>query len=93
MGFEMEIRFIDHLQIITSSIYNTTTNLQILQIITAHAKPSQSSFISCFLVLDFNNRDSSASVFKLLLSGAHPTTALLLKLANSQAGSHLTTTS
>jgi hypothetical protein len=93
MGFQLEIGFTDHLQFVTASNYNTIGNLQTLQITTAHAKSSHSASSSCFLVTGHNNGDSSPSVLTLLLSGEYPTTALLLQLTNSQAGSHLTPTS
>jgi hypothetical protein len=93
MGFWLEIGFIYHLRIVTTSNYNTIANLHTLQITTAHAKPSQFSFTSRFLVTDLNKWDSSASVFKSLLSGEYPTIELLLQLTNSQAGGHLTPTS
>jgi hypothetical protein len=70
--------FIDHLytQLVTTSNYNAIANLHTLQITRAHAKFSQSSFTSHFLVTDFNNGDSSASVLTSLLSGEYATTEL-----------------
>jgi hypothetical protein len=40
-GFGLEIGFIDHLQIVTTSIYGAIADLHTLQIITAYAKSSQ----------------------------------------------------
>jgi hypothetical protein len=74
MGFGLEIGITDHLQIITINNYDIIANLHTLQITTAHIKPSQSVFTSCFPVTDLNNGDSLASVFTSLLSGEYPTT-------------------
>jgi hypothetical protein len=41
-----------------------------------HAKPSQFSFTSRFLVTDLNNEDSPVSVLTSLLSGEYPATEL-----------------
>jgi hypothetical protein len=41
MEFSWQIRFIDHLQILTTSNYNTTTDYHTLQITTAHVKSFQ----------------------------------------------------
>jgi hypothetical protein len=60
-GFGLEIRFIDPLQVITASNYNTVANFHTLQITAAHAKPFQSTVTSHFLVTDLNIGDSSAS--------------------------------
>jgi hypothetical protein len=59
-------RFIDHLQVVTTSNYKIIANLHTLLIAKAHAKPSQSDFTSRFLVTDINNADSSASVLTSL---------------------------
>jgi hypothetical protein len=61
--------FIDHLEIATTSNYNAIANLIISQITTGHAKSSQSAFTGRFLVTDFNNEDSSASVVTPLSAG------------------------
>jgi hypothetical protein len=90
MGFGLEIEFIDYLQIMTTNNYNNITNPHTLQITIAQAKPFQSAFTSRFLVTGLNSGDPSASVLMLLVSGEYPTTALLLQLTISQAGSHLT---
>jgi hypothetical protein len=63
----LQIGFIDHIQIVTTSSYNTITNFHNLQLTTAHAKCSQSAFTSCFPVTDINNKDFSASVHQLNL--------------------------
>jgi hypothetical protein len=68
--------FIIHLQIETTSNYNTVANLHTLQITTAHPKPSQSDFTSRFPVTDLNNGDSSACVLTSLLFGEYPTTLI-----------------
>jgi hypothetical protein len=83
MGFELEIGFIDHLQLITTSNCNTIADLHTLQITTAHAKSSQSAFTSHFPVTDLNRGGSSATVLMSLLISKYPITALLLQLTNS----------
>jgi hypothetical protein len=45
-GFDWEIKFIDHLQNVTTSNYNTIANVYTLQITTAHAKSFQSAVSS-----------------------------------------------
>jgi hypothetical protein len=80
------IGFIDYLQIVTASNYNTIASLHTLQITAVHAKPSQSASTSRFQVSDLNNGESSALVLTSLLSGEYPTTTLLLQLTKSQAG-------
>jgi hypothetical protein len=55
MGFGLVIGFIDHLQIVTTSNYKALTNSHTLLFTTAHAKPSQFVFVSCFLVMDPNS--------------------------------------
>jgi hypothetical protein len=47
-GFGLEIGFIDHLQVVTTSEYNTTANFHTSQITTAHAKSFQFAVTSCF---------------------------------------------
>jgi hypothetical protein len=55
--------FTDHLHMTWNYKHlSTITGLQTSQISRAHAKSSQSASISCFLVTDLNNADSSASV-------------------------------
>jgi hypothetical protein len=61
MGFRLEIGFIDHLQIITTSNYNTIANFHTLQFTAAHAKFFQSAVNSRFLVTDLNKGESSPS--------------------------------
>jgi hypothetical protein len=80
MGFGLVIGFIDHIQIVVTSNYNAIANLHTLQIITAHAKPSQSASTSRFPVTDLNNGDSSASVLASLLSGEYPTAVMLFQI-------------
>jgi hypothetical protein len=51
MGFGLVIRFIEHLQIVTTSNYRAVANSHTLQFITAHIKSSQpavSSSVLCF---------------------------------------------
>jgi hypothetical protein len=72
--------------------WNAIANHHTLQITIAHAKPSQSAFTSRFPVTDLNTGDST-SVLTSLLPGECPTTALLFRLTNFQAGGHLTPTS
>jgi hypothetical protein len=45
-GFRRKIRFIEHLQVITTSNYNIIVNFHTLQITTAHAKYFQSAVSS-----------------------------------------------
>jgi hypothetical protein len=45
-GFGLETGFIDPLQDVTASNYNTVTNFHTLQITAAHAKPFQSAVTS-----------------------------------------------
>jgi hypothetical protein len=52
----------DHLQVVTTSNYNTIANFHTLQITIIHANSFQSAVTSRFLVTDLNNGDSSASV-------------------------------
>jgi hypothetical protein len=73
---QIEFRFTDHLQIVTTSIYNT------LQIATAHSKPSQSAFTNHFPLTDINNWDSSASLLASSLS-QYPTTLLPARTTSS----------
>jgi hypothetical protein len=75
--------FIDHLQIVTASNYNTIANFHNFQITTARAKPSESASTSRFLVTYLNNGDSSASVLTSLLSGEYPTAELFLQTLRS----------
>jgi hypothetical protein len=84
--FGLGTGFINHLQIILISNYNTIANPHILKIIRAHAKSSQSAFTSRVLVTDLNKGDSSASVFTWLLSGEYGTTQL-----ESESESYITT--
>lgn len=58
----MVTRFIDTLQIVTTSNCGAISNLLNLQITRTHVKPSQFPFISRFLVTYFNNGDSLASM-------------------------------
>jgi hypothetical protein len=44
-------------------------DLHTLQITTAYAKSFQTAFTSCFLIMDLNNGDSSASVITSLPAG------------------------
>jgi hypothetical protein len=92
-GNFLVIRFIDHLQNVTTCNYSAITDVHNLEIPPAHSKPSQSAFTSRFPVTDLNSGDSLASVLTSLLSGEYPTTALLFQLTNSQTGGHLTPTS
>jgi hypothetical protein len=61
----------DHLytRLVSASSYSVIADLHASQITTAHAKSSQYAFTSCFLVMDLNNGDSSASVVTLLPAG------------------------
>jgi hypothetical protein len=56
-GVSLEIGFIYHLQIVTTSNCNIIVNLHTLQITTAHAKPSHSASNSRFPVTDLKNGD------------------------------------
>jgi hypothetical protein len=73
---------------LTTSNYSAIANLHILQITTAHAKPSQSAFTSRFLVTDLNNGDSSASVLTSLLSGEYPTTEFIVTIVLNITSRH-----
>jgi hypothetical protein len=68
MGFGLVTGFFEHLymQLITASNYSAIANVHTLYITSAHTKSSQSAFTSCFLVMDLNNGDSSASVLTSL---------------------------
>jgi hypothetical protein len=62
-SFELVIRFIGHIQVVTRINCNTIANFHTLQITTAHPKTFQSSFTSRFLATDLNNGDfSTASI-------------------------------
>jgi hypothetical protein len=65
-SFGLEIGFIDHLQVVTTSDYehNTIASFHTLQITAAQAKSFQSAFISRFLVTDFKNGDSTTAPTK-----------------------------
>jgi hypothetical protein len=63
-GFWIEIGFTDHLQVVTTSNYNTIANFHILQITTAHAKSYGSDVTSRFPVTGLNNGDSSTAPTK-----------------------------
>jgi hypothetical protein len=71
MGFRLVTGFIEHLytQLITTSNYNTITDLHTLQITTVHVSLSFTVFPSRCLVTALNNRDSSASVLMSLPIG------------------------
>jgi hypothetical protein len=58
------IIFIDHLQVVTTSNYDSLANLHTIQITTAHAKRTRYVFTSRFPVTYsyLNNGDPSASV-------------------------------
>jgi hypothetical protein len=71
MGFRLEIGFITylHLQIVTTSNYNTIANFHTVEITTAHAKSFQSAvFIDRSLVTASNSGDSSAPALTSLLT-------------------------
>jgi hypothetical protein len=63
-GSGLEIAFIGHLQVVTTSNYNAKANLHTSYIIIAYAKSFQSSFISHFPVTGRDNGDSSTSPTK-----------------------------
>jgi hypothetical protein len=73
MGFWIT-RFIDHLQVITTSNYdyNTVAGFHTLQMTTAHTKPfpACSVFTRRFLATASNSGYSSASVLKSTLNGS-----------------------
>jgi hypothetical protein len=71
-GFGLEIRFIDPLQVVTTSNYNTIANFHTLQITAPHAKSFQSTVTSHFQVTASYSWDSSASALTSLLSGEYP---------------------
>jgi hypothetical protein len=60
----LEIRFVYHLQVVTTNNYNTIANFHILQITRAHTKSFQSAFASRFPVTDLNNGGSSTAPSK-----------------------------
>jgi hypothetical protein len=64
-GFGLLTRFVNRLQIVTTSNYGDTA----LQITRAHTNSSQFAFTSRFLVTDLNNGDSAASVLTSLPAG------------------------
>jgi hypothetical protein len=68
MRFWLEIGFIDHLWIVTSSNSNSLTELHTpdIALTTAHVT-------SRFLIMDFNSGDSSASVLTPSPAGHHLT--------------------
>jgi hypothetical protein len=72
-------RFIDHLQIATTTNNNVIANFHTLQSTTTCNKFSQSAFTSRFPATDLNNGDSLATVLSSLLSSEYPTTELLLQ--------------
>jgi hypothetical protein len=54
-GFVLEVGFIDHLQLVTTSNYNALTNSCTRLLTTAHTKTSHFVFTSRFMVTDPNN--------------------------------------
>jgi hypothetical protein len=79
-------RFIGHLytQLLITSY--AIANPHKLEITRAHAKSSQFSFTSRFLVMDLNNIDYSASVFTSLVSGEYRLTQLSQQKQKLTAG-------
>jgi hypothetical protein len=71
-------RFIGYLytQHVTTSNDDAIAKPHTLQITEAHAKSSQFTFTSRFLVTDLNKGDSSASVLRAFLSGEYPASEL-----------------
>jgi hypothetical protein len=57
-GLDWRLNLLTTYRLLTTSNYNTITNLHTSQITTAHAKPSQSASTSHFPVTDLNNGDS-----------------------------------
>jgi hypothetical protein len=55
-GFGLEIGFTDHLQVVTTSKYNTTVKFHTLKITTAHAKSFQSAVTSRFPATDLHKQ-------------------------------------
>jgi hypothetical protein len=70
-GFELEIALIDHLEVVTTSNYNTVANFHTLHFTTTHAKSFKSAVASHFPVTDLNNGDSSATVLSYIRSFLH----------------------
>jgi hypothetical protein len=77
-GFGLEIGFINHLQVITRSNYNTITNFHNSQITIVHAKPFQSAVTSRFAVMDLNNENTPSLVLPSLPTGSQLYEASLL---------------
>jgi hypothetical protein len=64
-GFGLEMGFIDHIQVVTTSNHNTIAFFNILEITTAHANSFQSAvFTSRSLVTDSNSGDTSTAPTK-----------------------------
>jgi hypothetical protein len=88
--FELDIGFIDHLQVVNTN--NPITNFHTLQITTAHAKSFRSAAVSagCSMVTASNSRDSSTALNKSSLHRfpyKRPTSKLVLVIT-TQLGLH-----
>jgi hypothetical protein len=68
-GFGLVIEFTGPLQAVTTIKYNRFTYPRSFLIIRTHAKSSESTFTSRFLLTDLNTKDSSASVVTPLPAG------------------------
>jgi hypothetical protein len=71
-GFGLDVEFIDLLQVLATSNYNSIANFYTLQFTLVHANSFRSAVTSHFLITASNSGDSLASALTLLVFGKYP---------------------